>query len=48
MDEKILREWLYKLDAQIGAENRKINILLFLDNFLGHSSKKVNIVFCIH
>ena len=31
MDEKIFREWLYKFDAQMRAENRKI--LLFLDNF---------------
>ena len=39
MDEKIFREWLYKFDAQMRAENRKI--LLFLDNFSGHSTNKV-------
>jgi hypothetical protein len=33
---KIFREWLYKFDAQMRAENR--NILLFLDNLFGHSS----------
>lgn len=40
MTEQLFKEWLYKLDAKMKSDNRKI--ILSVDNFASHSQTKVN------